>query len=200
MRPKLGHTLADTKIQSVKDVCALFGRKESNSARRANTARLRAITGEGYGENAPLSERARGYVSRICYCAYAHAEGMDAPLSSLRDTFPSRGRLGYASKFYVNITWVRRSCIPTIGMQASRQCSPQARQVLPAGAKKTGLCYHKPVHELPKIVYNKLYHSKHESKTIFSENRRSPPQSLSYLYLRLRAASDFFLRFTLGFS
>ena len=49
LRPKLGHTLADTKIQSVKDVCALFGRKESNSARRANTARLRVIVKEEYG-------------------------------------------------------------------------------------------------------------------------------------------------------
>ena len=29
-----------------------------------------------------------------------------APHPSLRDTFPSRGRLWYASKFYVNITWV----------------------------------------------------------------------------------------------
>ena len=51
LRPKLGHTLADTKIQSVKDVCALFGRKERNSARRANTARLRAITKERYGKD-----------------------------------------------------------------------------------------------------------------------------------------------------
>ena len=51
LRPKLGHTLADTKIQSVKDVCALFGRKESNSARRANTARLRARAKEGYSES-----------------------------------------------------------------------------------------------------------------------------------------------------
>ena len=67
LRPKLGHTLADTKIQSVKDVCALFGRKESNSARRANTARLRAIKRDGYGESVitdtPLSERAWYYVS-----------------------------------------------------------------------------------------------------------------------------------------
>ncbi len=67
MRPKLGHTLADTKIQSVKDECALFGRKESNSARRANTARLRVIKREGYGESVimdtPLSERAWCYVS-----------------------------------------------------------------------------------------------------------------------------------------
>ena len=50
LRPKLGHTLADTKIQSVKDVCALFGRKESNSARRANTARLRVRAKEEYGK------------------------------------------------------------------------------------------------------------------------------------------------------
>ena len=67
LRPKLGHTLADTKIQSVKDVCALFGRKERNSARRANTARLQTIKKEVYSENVvtvtPLSERAWCYVS-----------------------------------------------------------------------------------------------------------------------------------------
>ena len=70
LRPKLGHTLADTKIQSVKDVCALFGRKESNSARRAEAVRLRVIANEGYGENVvadtPSSKRARCYVSKSC--------------------------------------------------------------------------------------------------------------------------------------
>ena len=199
MRPKLGHTLADTKIQSVKDVCALFGRKERYSARRANTARLRVIAKEEYGEGGS-HDYTQGFVSSKVLLRLRLLRRRHLIRRASHATFPSRGRLHYASKFYVNTTRVRRSCIPTIGMQASRQCSPQARQVLPAGAKKTGLCYHKPVHELPKIVYNKLYHSKHESKTIFSENRRSPPQSLSYLYLRLRAASDFFLRFTLGFS
>ena len=62
LRPKLGHTLADTKIQSVKDVCALFGRKESNSARRANTARLRVIAKEEYGEGGS-HDYTQGFVS-----------------------------------------------------------------------------------------------------------------------------------------
>ena len=74
---------------------------------KGNTARLRAITKEKYGESVvtvtPPSERARCYVSRIRYCAYAHAFGMGAPLSSLRDTFPSRGRLLCARR-WVNTT------------------------------------------------------------------------------------------------
>ena len=55
--------------------------REENSARRANTARLRALTRRGDSENVivmPSSGRARGYVSRNCYCAYAHAKGMGA--------------------------------------------------------------------------------------------------------------------------
>ena len=78
--------------------------REENSARRANTARLRAITGEGYGENVvtvtSLSERTQCYINRICYRAYAHTFGMGAPHPSpIGDTFPSRGRLCCASKF-----------------------------------------------------------------------------------------------------
>ena len=49
---------------------------------------------------------ARGYVSKFCLCAFAHAFGMGAPHPALRATFPSRGRLCYASKSHVNITWV----------------------------------------------------------------------------------------------
>ena len=47
--------------------------------------------------------------------------------ASLREGLTQALFLGCASKFYVNITRVGRSCIPTIGMQASRQCPPQVR-------------------------------------------------------------------------
>ena len=77
--------------------------REENSARRANTARLRAITKKDTAIHTLIRAR-----SVLCQpkllLRYAHAKGMGAPLSSLRDTFPSRGRLGYASKFYVSIT------------------------------------------------------------------------------------------------
>ncbi len=83
-------------------------------ARGANTARLRAIKREGYSENVvtvtPLSERARGCVNRICYCACAHAEGMGAPLSSLRDTFPSQ-HLTFGSSCTVIFDQVRKALL-----------------------------------------------------------------------------------------
>ena len=76
-----------------------------------------------------------GNVNQSCRCAFAHAFGMGAPHPSpVGDTFPSRGRLRYGSKFYVNITRVGRSCIPTIGMQASRQPLRAAAAALTADA------------------------------------------------------------------
>ena len=84
MRPKLGHTLADTKIQSVKDVCALFGRKESNFARRANTARLRAITIKEHSARSPQL-RYGCPLSRTC-----RTSATKSPLGLFKEISPKR--------------------------------------------------------------------------------------------------------------
>ena len=95
--------------------------REENSARRANPARLRAITKAGVQCSHSLIRKRSGLCQPKLLLRIRHAEGIGAPHPSpIGDTFPSRGRLHYASKFYVNTTRVRRSCIPTIGMQASR--------------------------------------------------------------------------------
>ena len=135
MRPKLGHTLADTKIQSVKDVCALFGRKERNSARRANTARLRVIAKEEYGEGGS-HDYTQGFVSSKVLLRLRLLRRRHLIRRASHATFPSRGRLGCASKFYVNITRARRNRISTTEIRISRQL--RRRKARPSECKLRG--------------------------------------------------------------
>ena len=82
-----------------------------------------------------------------CYCLVT--DGRDyrrfsAPYFSEECRFFKGLRGTFVEVYYVNITRlgqifaditrVRRSCIPTIGMQLRGNCSPQGRQLLPAGA------------------------------------------------------------------
>ena len=87
-----------------------------------------------------------------CYCLVT--DGRDyrrfsAPYFSEECRFFKGLRGTFVEVYYVNITRlgqifaditrVRRSCIPTIGMQLRGNCSPQGRQLLPAGAAAASL-------------------------------------------------------------
>ena len=127
LRPKLGHTLADTKIQSVKDVCALFGRKESNFARRANTARLRAITIKEHKHSARSPQLRHGCpLSRTCRTSATKSPlGLFKEISPKRNFFqrdPRRGSLSLHAALRHAISLLLRFA------DASRGAAPTPRK------------------------------------------------------------------------
>ena len=134
MRPKLGHTLADTKIQSVKDVCALFGRKESNSARRANTARLRAIAIKEHSARSPQLRRGCPLTRTCRINATKSPLGLFKEISPKRNFFqrdPRRGSLSlhaalrHANSLLLRFADASRGAAPT-PRKPSRRLDPSS--------------------------------------------------------------------------